>query len=225
MKEIKLVVFDLDGVIIDSEWAHESAKTRIYTSLGVTGHVDLAAFTGRSNRLFWQKILNDFGVEGNVDELVKQQFALVMEELMKARQRESSGLTDLLKLLKSRGIKTAVSSGSEEYFIRDILDYLKISEYFDCVITGNDIVRLKPDPDIYLAALRLSGTAAENAIAVEDSAAGCQAAKSAGLICVGYTNNGKNPQNLEKADFRIDRLLQLEGIIFGELGKQLEAKL
>jgi beta-phosphoglucomutase len=206
LEKIKLVVFDLDGVIIDSEWAHEAAKTRIRSELGIAGAIDLAAYTGRSNRVFWQTVLDEAGMQGDVDELVRKQFAFVLEELKKAHQPETPGLTELLQFLKSRNIKIAVSSGSEEYFIRAILELLHIQPFFNVVVTGNDMVELKPAPDIYLAALRLSGVSARQAITIEDSKAGCQAAQAAGMQCIGYTNSGKNPQDLSRADFLIDKM-------------------
>ena len=141
---------------------------------------------------------------------------MVMEALRREQEPESPGLSQLLELLTGRGVRAAVSSGSEEYFIRQILDHLGISRYFSCIITGNDIVNLKPAPDIYLAALRLSGVPAGNAVAVEDSRAGCQAAQAAGLRCAGYTDQGKNPQDLSRADCRIAKLPELGEILFGE---------
>ena len=213
MSEIQLVVFDLDGVILDSEWAHEKAKTRIRAELGMKGPVDLTAFTGRSNRVFWQTMLSQAGLEGDVDELVRRQFAIVIEELDKAGQPESPGLSSLLEFLKERGTQIAVSSGSEEYFIRDILRHLGIERYFGVIVTGNDMKELKPAPDIYLAALRRAGVAADHAITIEDSKAGCQAAQAAGMRCIGYLACGKNPQDLSRADYRIDRMEEAKRII------------
>ncbi len=204
MKRIQLVVFDLDGTIIDSEWAHEVAKSKICKELGVTQEIPLSKYTGRSNRLFWTDMLVMMGQTGDVEELVKQQFAIVLDELHKASQLESAGLTMLLQFLKEHGITLGVSSGSEKHFIQAILDYLNISEYFDFMVTGNDIVHLKPAPDIYLAALKVSKIQSEFALALEDSKAGCQAAKAAGLLCIGYSNHGNNPQNLSDATYRID---------------------
>lgn len=206
MRRTELLIFDLDGVIIDSEWAHEAAKKRIRKELGATRAIDLAAYTGTSNRVFWQTVLDKEGLTGDVDELVRYQFALVLEELKKAKQPEIPGLTELLRFLKERGIKIAVSSGSEEYFIRAILEHLNISAFFSVIVTGNDIKRLKPAPDIYLAALRLSGISAAKAVVIEDSKAGCAAAQAAGIECIGYRNGGENTQDLSKADFLIDHM-------------------
>jgi HAD superfamily hydrolase (TIGR01509 family) len=213
LNKIQLVVFDLDGVIIDSEWAHEAAKMRIRSEMGISSPIDLAAFTGTSNRVFWQTVLAEAGLEGDVDDLVRRQFAYVLEELKKADQPEMPGLSDLLQFLERNGIKVAVSSGSEEYFIRSILEHLRITAYFDVIVTGNDMVELKPAPDIYLAALRFSGVSADRALTIEDSKAGCQAAQAAGMKCIGYTNGGKNTQDLSRAEYRVDHIRDTEDII------------
>lgn len=214
MHNIDLVIFDMDGVLLDSEWVYEVVKKRLCASLGLSGEeVNSEAFIGRSSWLFWQEILNSSALPGNASLLVEQQFTLALAELKQARQPESPGLTPLLRSLKSAGLRTAVASGSAGNFIRDVLDYLRIDSYFDCVVTGNDVADLKPAPDIYLETLKRMAAPACRAIAVEDSPAGCEAAQEAGLLCVGYTNHGQNRQDLRKAEYLIDDLLQLESIL------------
>ncbi len=213
MSAIDLAVFDLDGTIIDSEWAHEEAKRAIIAELGGQTNIDIGYYTGRSNRLFWQAVLDDLGRTADVDELVRRQFAHVTRALSRVGQGESPGLSELLGYLKRRGIAAAVCSGSEAYFVRDILRHLDVEPYFDVVVSGNDALRLKPDPDIYLAALRKAGVPAARALAVEDSLSGCLAVRAAGMCCVGYTANGRNPQDLSGADWRVADMAQVIGII------------
>lgn len=213
MGEIKLVTFDLDGTTLDNEWAHEEAKRQIAASIGAVGDLELPRFTGHSNRLFWQHILDKFQVEGDVEELTARQFQKVAELVREAKQPESHGLTETLKWLKKEGITVAITSGSDEYFIDEITEYLGTAPYYDVKVTKDQVKRVKPDPDIYLAAQRMSGIDGAYAIGVEDSNAGCKALHAAGMRCVGYTNQGKNPQSLEEADYRIPSMLDLISII------------
>lgn len=213
MNAIDLAVFDLDGTIIDSEWAHEEAKRAIMAELGGQAEIDIRYYTGRSNRLFWQTVLSRMGVEGDVDDLVRRQFAHVAGALSRAGQSESPGLSELLRYLKKNGIRTAVCSGSEEYFVRGILRHLNVEAYFDVVVSGNDAQNLKPAPDIYLAALRKAGARAERALAVEDSLSGCLAVHAAKMRCVGYTAGGENPQDLSEADWRVANMAEIIGIL------------
>ena len=202
---IELVTFDLDGTIIDDEWAHEKAKTSIARSLGAEGDLSLSYFVGRSNRLFWKNVLDKYHIEGqNIEELVEEQFKRVAEYIEEADQPESPGLTEALKFLKSRGCKIAVASGSDEYFVMSLLGHLHIEQYFDYKITKNHVTCVKPDPDIYLAALRMADTQGTHAMGIEDSTSGCMSLKAAGMGCtVGFSNYGKNPQDLTIADYII----------------------
>ena len=68
----------MDGTLIDDEWAHEQAKSEIAHAIGADGDLDLAAYTGRSNRMFWQHILDKFGLTGDVDVLTEKQFHRVL---------------------------------------------------------------------------------------------------------------------------------------------------
>ena len=80
VKRIQMVTFDLDGTIIDDEWAHEQAKTEIAKSLlGFTEDLELSKFTGHSNRLFWQDVCRKAGVNGDIEDLTNRQFQRVME--------------------------------------------------------------------------------------------------------------------------------------------------
>ncbi len=203
----------MDGTIIDSEWAHEEAKVTIMKELGGKADIDLNYFIGRSNRLFWQTVLDRMGMEGDVDELVKKQFDHVLSALRRAGQRESPGLTELLRFIRKNGMRAAVCTGSEEYFAREILGHLGIEPYFDVVITGAETRVLKPAPDIYLAALAKAGADARRAVAVEDSRSGVMAVHAAGMRCAGYTMNGANPQDLREADWPIERMTDLIDIL------------
>lgn len=206
---LKLVTFDLDGTIIDDEWAHEQAKTEIAKDLGATGDLALSHFTGRSNRLFWENVYEAFKLPGepDIENLVARQFRRVFELLQEAKQPESNGLTETLRYLKANGYTTAICSGSDLSFVDDILGFLNLCDYFDFKVTKDYVKNVKPAPDIYLAAQKLSGIGAEFAVGIEDSYSGCLSLRSAGMLSIGYTNQKKNTsQDLSIADYSIDEM-------------------
>lgn len=206
---VQLVTFDMDGTLIDDEWAHEQAKAEIAHSIGADGDLDLPAFTGRSNRKFWQHVLDKFGLCGDVDDLTERQFRRVLELCIEKRQPASYGLTEAVKNLKAKGIKVAITSGSDEHFVDEILELLNLEPYFDIKVSKEQVKEVKPSPDIYLRALEFAGVSAEHAIGVEDSNSGCSALHAAGMRCIGYTNRGANPQSLAEADVKIETMLEL----------------
>lgn len=212
-KIIQMVTFDLDGTIIDDEWAHEQAKVEIARSLGVTDDLELSKFTGRSNRLFWETVCQNAGIRGDIEELTRRQFQRVMELVLQTCQPPSTGLLETLSWLKGHGYTVALTSGSDVFFVDDIINYLKIRDYVDVKVTKDHVRAVKPDPDVYLTAQRMAGFDAKACIGVEDSIAGCQALHGAGMISVGYTNQGKNPQNLSLADYRIDIMTDIIQIL------------
>lgn len=210
---IQLVTFDMDGTLIDDEWAHEQAKEEIAHSIGAHGDLDLPAFTGRSNRLFWEHVLNKFHVEGDIEDLTARQFRRVYELCAEKKQPASYGLTEAVKALQAKGIKIAITSGSDEYFVDDILKLLNLSEYFTIRVSKEQVKEVKPSPDIYLKALEFSGISPEHAVGIEDSNSGCTALHGAGMKCIGYTNRGENPQSLHEADIKIQTMLELIDLI------------
>lgn len=214
LTDLQLVTFDMDGTLIDDEWAHEQAKSEIAHAIGADGDLDLAAYTGRSNRMFWQHILDKFGLTGDVDVLTEKQFHRVLELCIEKKQQPSYGLMEAVKHLKSKKIKVAVTSGSDEHFVNEILDLLKLTPYFDVKISKEQVKEVKPSPDIYLKALEAAGVSAEYAIGIEDSNSGCAALHAAGMRCIGYTNKGTNPQTLADADVKIETMLELIEMVY-----------
>lgn len=210
---VQLVTFDMDGTLIDDEWAHEQAKTEIAHSIGADGELDLPMFTGKSNRNFWLHILSKFGLSGDVEELTGRQFKRVLELCVEKNQPASYGLLEAVRYFKSRGIKVAVTSGSDEHFVDEILSLLHLTEYFDIKVSKEQVKQVKPSPDIYIKAQRFSGVSAGSAVGVEDSNAGCAALHAAGMKCIGYTNSGANPQSLAEADYKISTMLELIELI------------
>ena len=208
-KLIQMVTFDLDGTIIDDEWAHEQAKVEIARSFGVTSDLELSKFTGHSNRLFWETVCRNANVQGDIEDLTSRQFHRVFELILQTHQPESAGLTETMQYLKNNGYTVALTSGSDVFFVDDIMDYLNIRDYVDVKVTKDHVRAVKPDPDVYLTAQRMGGFEAASCLGVEDSIAGCRAQHSAGMTSVGYTNAGKNPQDLSLADYRIECMTDL----------------
>lgn len=208
-RKIQVVTFDLDGTVIDDEWAHEQAKTEIAQSIGVTGDLDLQHFLGRSNRLFWENVCRLGNVSEDIEHLTQLQFHRVLELVRQAAQPESPGLTDTLRYLKREGYTVALTSGSDAFFVDEMIKHLNIVGFVDIKVTKDYVRQVKPSPDIYLAAQRLANVEPAAAIGVEDSDSGCQALCNAGMISVGYTNRGKNPQAMAGADYRIGEMTQL----------------
>ena len=208
MRRVRLVTFDLDGTMLDDEWAHAEANRRIAAQLGIDPSA-LGDMTGYSVRTRWGSICRQAGISADVEEIARTHFRMTLEILCKARVPESPGLTQTLRALRNAGCTLAVVSSSDEDFVRAVTAYLGVAELLDCFVTQNQVTALKPAPDSYQKAQALTGIPAWAALGVEDSTAGCQALRHAGMYAVGFTNEGRNGQDLSDADTCISNMTEL----------------
>lgn len=212
-KQIELVIFDLDGVILNSEPLHDNAKRRILSEAGVDKNVDLAWSVGRPNKELWNMMIDKYGLKKTADELEKTQYMYILEEIEEKQINLTNGLIELLDWLKEKNKKIGLASSSNRFYVLAILRYYKISTYFSYIVGGDEVDRKKPSPDVYLKVLGLSGESANNSIALEDSKAGSEAAVSAGISCVGYLNPTSGEQELSKCIATISHIEQIKDLI------------
>lgn len=180
--EIRAVIFDMDGLIFDSErvvkksWSSASkilglpdVGEQIYHTLGMNR---------KSRNVYFRKTFGEnFPAEEFADMTRKEFRRIVSEKPVELKP----GFTELAKLLNSRGIKMAIATSSSEGYARDLLERAKIDIYFDAFAFGDGVKNSKPDPEIYLKAIGLLKIDASDIIALEDAPIGVRAAYNAGL--------------------------------------------
>jgi beta-phosphoglucomutase len=213
--ELKLVLFDLDGVIVDSEPLHDHAKKRILTEAGVIEDLDLSWSVGKPSHILWSKMKDMYGLKHSENELEQYQYDYILEEIEEKQIPPSEGLVELLQWLKEHQIRIGLVSSSWGSFVHSVIGYYEIEHYFEYVIAGDDVERKKPFPDGYLKALSEFAIPATNAIAVEDSKTGSEAAIAANLTCIGYRNSTSGNQDLNKCHKVIVNLSQIKQIASG----------
>lgn len=205
LKDLKLVVFDLDGVILDSEPIHAASIVEIMREWHVDGY-DPMANVGMSSYGMWEKLIAAHGADVTPEQMIEKSIDYDEAYMHRHGVQPSRGLLQLLDFLDSRDIAAAVASSSERRFVLGALRLLGIQDRFGAVVTGTDCERKKPWPDLYLRALSQMGVPPARAAAIEDSSPGVRAAKSAGLYCVGYRNPTSGDQDLSEADCVINAL-------------------
>ncbi len=206
--QIQLVTFDLDGTMLDDEWAHAEANRRIGVRLGVD-HTRLGKLTGYSVRLRWQELCRAAGLTADIEALAAEHFAITLQLLREAGTPAAPGLEETLRALKADGYTLAVASSSDETFVRAVVDYLQLTAFIDFFLTKDQVTELKPSPEIYQTACRLAGVSPDRAAGIEDSDPGCLALRRAGMHSIGFTNGGQNQQALPDADVRIGAMPDL----------------
>lgn len=186
---IKAVLFDFDGVLVDTEWAIYDAWHRTFIS---NGHpLPLEIYT--------QCIGSDFATwspKTHLEELTGMSFdwhdldTKRQEEIVRdlAGEGPMPGAVSLLESLESKGIRRTVVSSSSHFWVDGWLDRLDLVKHFETVVCRGDAERIKPAPDLYLEAVKRLGLPAEECLVIEDSLNGIKAAKAAGLRVWGVPN-------------------------------------
>ena len=204
MKEIKAVIFDMDGVIIESEYRNFLAKLEVLKPYNISFDYDYySKFPGNSNLVVWEQIIKDFKIPETAEFLNKIDLEKREQSILKEGHRQVSGAVDLVKRL-SKKYTLALASGSPEKIIFDTVKFFDIEKYFKFIISGENIKRCKPAPDIFLITAKNLGIKPENCAVIEDSHNGVLAAKSAGMYCIGFENKNSGEQDLTPADIIIN---------------------
>ncbi len=195
---LKGCIFDLDGVIVDTARYHFLAWQRLADEMGFTFTEDKnEALKGVSRMASLEILLRLGGIEKNNEEkieLATRKNNWYVEYILHMTPDEIlPGSIELLGLLRSEGILTAIGSASRN--AGTILDRIGLRKMFDAIVDGNKIHRAKPDPEVFLKAAEELGLAAENCVVFEDARAGVEAALAGGMKCVGVGS----PVNLGRA--------------------------
>lgn len=205
---IKCVIFDMDGVVVNSEPVSYAANQEMYKSLDIVVPDDVyATFTGNSDKNIAQKLIDLYKLEISLDELLQKKFDHLM--LMFDKIELMPGVTNLIADLHDNGIKLILASSSSKRKIEKIFTHFNLHKYFDAIISGEDFEFSKPDPAIFLEAVSKSGFAKNECIIIEDSTNGIKAAKAAGVYCIAYQSEHALLQDTSLADKIITNFKEL----------------
>lgn len=208
---IKAFIFDMDGVIIDSEPLHFESDRRTMKEYGIIISDEiLNQYVGITNFRMWRELIERFQLKATVETLLDKQMQHKCQLINESPMVPIEGVLELLTVLKHQGIKTGLASSSNRDFIELILDKLQLTSYFEVVVSGEDIVNGKPAPDIFLKAAELLDVSPEQCMVLEDSEHGVNAAKAAGMVCIGYKNPNSGHQDLSSADKLIFNISEIK---------------
>jgi beta-phosphoglucomutase len=189
MTDIKTILFDLDGVVIDSEPLHAKAKEIVLKNFNIPYPATiLDDFKGIPDNVFFEYISTRLDIDNRPPEMFHDSKKIVFEEIIK-ELKLIDGFRPFLKKVKEMGIKTALVSSTSLYSLGLIDRLFKISDMFDLIITEVDTEKHKPDPAPYLCALEKLNVSTRKTIVIEDSPNGIISAKKAGCYVYGLTSS------------------------------------
>jgi HAD superfamily hydrolase (TIGR01509 family) len=199
---IQTVIFDMDGVIVDTEPVHHYAYNQQFKQLGITISPELyASFTGNSTKNIFERLKAHFDLTQEVEELVQTKRQLFNEAFdSKEDLYLLDGVEDLIKELYANGMQLVLASSSAHVTIQRIFNRFNLHQYFSHIVSGEDFPKSKPHPAIFLKAAELAQTPVSQCIVIEDSTNGIKAAKAAGIYCIGYDSFHSKMQDYGLAD-------------------------
>jgi len=218
---IKALVFDFDGLIVDTEVPIFRAWQRIYREHGQELPLDRwLTIIGTSTGSFDPVVELGDRLGEKLDEKALDALERLYYLEATALQQLLPGVADYLRVARELGLKTAVASSSTHAWVMEHLERFGIGGGFDAIVCREDVKQTKPDPELYRTALQRLGVRPEEAIAFEDSSNGIRAAKAAGLFCVVVPNLLTVDLDLTEADLR---LLTLEAMPLRDVIKEASA--
>lgn len=206
------VIFDMDGLLIDSEPFWTQAEQTVFSALGVNvtanNAMQTASMTTEKVTQFW---FQQSPWTGKSLKAVEQAVIDEVNGLINKHGCAKEGVLPLLELLTQHDITIGLASNAPTSTIQTVLDRLNISHYFKATTSSDEVKAGKPNPAVYLKTLNKLKTQAQQTIAIEDSVAGMTAAKKAGIQCivVPEAQNYHNPE-FTSAALKVDRLSLLD---------------
>ncbi len=194
------MIFDKDGVIVDSEPLQYLAFKEVLAEYGhdYTTEDNQRLSIGKNGSQSYQAIAQKFGI-GDIETLKKKRRARYFE-LAKAKLKMRKGALKLIRHLYQAGLPMAVASGSSEKLLYHDLAKFKVHRYFKAVVSG-EYYQSKPHPEIFLVTAQKLDVSPANCVAIEDSQSGVEAAHAAGMVCIAVPHELTVQQDFSQANY------------------------
>lgn len=201
----KAVIFDMDGVLIDSEPAYLEMNKQLFAEFGIDmDDENYKALVGLPSLPMWKMLKEKHNLKNEVSDFMQLERRRMIEILdSDIISKPIDGIKELLETFKESNVKLSVASSSARDNINFVLSKLNLGSYFDFIISGEEVTNGKPAPDIFLKVAEKFNFDPSKCFVIEDSANGIKAAISARMSAVGFSNNDSNQQDLSEADIII----------------------
>ena len=208
---MKAMLFDMDGVLVDSEPIHFAGRKKTLKRYGIDiDDAELYNYQSTSAKVFLRAIAANRGVEIPIDEaaeFVPIDFKTVFDN---SEIKPIEGIKTLLENLAAKNVPMAIASSSSPQLIGEMVKRLDIEKYFTALVSGYEVANGKPAPDIYLKAAEYVKVAPDECVVLEDSHNGILAGKAAGMYCIGFRSPHSGTQDLSVADVIVNKISEID---------------
>lgn len=207
---LKAVLFDLDGVIVDTEpvYARNELEMAQRMNLPLTKEFQ-KNYVGVSHRVLWARLKELYDIPYTVDELSLIEREFMVNYFTSGELIPINGTIKLIKFLYENSIKCAIVTSNVEKNVQIIIKRLGIEKCISSVASADKVKMIKPAPDLFLFACNELTIPPENCIAIDDCEIGITGAKSANMKAVGFINPNSGKQDFSRADYIVDDMSKL----------------
>jgi beta-phosphoglucomutase len=203
-------IFDMDGVLVDSYWAHFASWKQLAQELGRTlSEEEFAQTFGRTSREILRQRWPDLAARPEELQRLDRRKEDLYRQIIRKQFPAMPGAAELLRQLWEANFRLAIASSGPTENVDLVLRELDVASLLHAVVTGQHVARGKPDPEVFLRAAEKLGLPAHRCVVVEDAPAGIEAARRAGMAVIGLVSTGRRREELQPADLVVESLTQL----------------
>ncbi|MGI6499465.1 MAG: HAD family hydrolase [Anaerostipes sp.] len=203
----KAVIFDMDGVIVDTEPGYFRCINHVLGLHGKSISKELNnKFIGVSNTRMWTSVINHFQINTTIEDCMDEMWRFREQMIEEEGLHPIDGTIELIQKLHANKVPLAVASSSPKDEIKRVVKLFEIEPYFDMLMSGEDCVESKPHPDIFLYTAKGLKKNPKECLVIEDSRNGVIAAKKAGMKAIGYCNPEFGLPSLPEADIEVNSI-------------------
>jgi len=217
---IKAIIYDLDDLMVNSIGLHKEANKKVFKNYNVD-------FNKLPKELYYKFVgmrvvdileifIKEFNLKINLKDLEDKREKIFLE-LVENELEEMPGLVESLELFKTNNLKIAIASSGTRKYINLVLKKFDLENYFDIIISGDDVKNGKPNPETFIVAAEKLKTPVQNCLVLEDATNGIESAKKAGCICIAIKNSYTPKQDLSKADKILNSLSDINMEVISSL--------
>lgn len=213
------VIFDMDGVIVNSEPLHQECEREIFQDLDIVlSQEEHDRFLGVSGSDMWKQIIDRFDLKESVEHLIEIQNDCFIKKLESSKPLPIiKGVKTLIQSLSENQVVIMLASSSSQRLVSEVLRLSKLNNYFTYVISGSEVTNSKPSPDIFFKAAMAGGINPDKCVVIEDSENGITAAKRAGMKVIGFLNGFNAEESVSNADLIVSDFSEISLKTLNEL--------